>query len=59
MKLDLDTLQLSIVLLLPIVMVACGKGRPSGNHSGKAGSDQLQLADTLEKSLFDFVIEPV
>jgi mannobiose 2-epimerase len=51
-------LPFTILFVIPVIFVACGTGSPSGNHSGKSGSDQLLLADTLERSLFDFIIQP-
>ncbi len=48
----------SIVMLLQIILSACGTGSNSGNHTGHDLSDRALLADTLEKSLFEFIIEP-
>jgi len=48
----------SVILLLTVISIACGTGCGTGNHSGTASSDQAILADSLEKSLFEFIIEP-
>ncbi|MCK4855048.1 MAG: hypothetical protein KAT31_12315, partial [Bacteroidales bacterium] len=51
-------LPVSILILIPIISIACGTGGSPGNHSGKALSDQTLLADTMENSLSEFIIEP-
>ncbi|MEE9463907.1 MAG: AGE family epimerase/isomerase [Bacteroidales bacterium] len=48
----------SILILIPIISIACGTGSGTENHSGKSLSDQTLLADTLENSLSEFIIEP-
>ncbi|KPL14474.1 MAG: hypothetical protein AMS26_10570 [Bacteroides sp. SM23_62] len=40
------------------MLSACGSGSRPGNHSGQDLSDQALLADTLENSLFEFIIDP-
>ena len=58
MKIRKPNLPVSIVILIQIIFTACGTGSGTGNHSGKALSNQTLLADTLELSLFEFIIDP-
>ena len=51
-------LSISIIILLLILSNACGTGSGTENQSGKTLSDQTSLADSLEASLFEFIIEP-
>lgn len=49
-------LPVSINILIIILLTACGPG--STDHSGKSSAAHSLLADTLERSLFEYIIEP-
>ena len=48
----------SITALTLIVVFACGSGNRSDNHPENTISENTLLAHELEKSLFDFIIDP-
>ena len=47
-----------IIAILTLLFTACGSSGSQKDHSGQTSSDQALLADTLESSLFDFIIDP-
>ena len=49
---------LSIVALTLTIAFACGSGNRSENHQANFPSEQTLLAEELEKSLFEFIIDP-
>ncbi len=57
MRIRKNDLLFSILMLTQMIFSACTGGRP-GNTSGQDLSDQALLADTLERSLFEYTIEP-
>jgi mannobiose 2-epimerase len=58
MKFRKSNLPVFIVVLLQIIFTACGTGGTPGEQSRPTSFDQTLLADTLEMSLFEFIIEP-
>lgn len=53
-----SNLSVFIVVLIQVMFTACGSGSNPGVLSGQTTSDETLLADTLENSLFEFIIEP-
>ena len=58
MKIRNFSLTVSVVILITMLSAACGSGSGTNHPSGQASSDQILLADTLEKSLFEYIINP-
>ncbi|MCK4853265.1 MAG: AGE family epimerase/isomerase [Bacteroidales bacterium] len=53
-----SNLPVLIVILTQTVLTACGTSSSSGDHPVHVPPDQTLLADKLEKSLFEYIIDP-
>lgn len=58
MAIRISNLPVFFVVFLQVILTTCGTGGGPGDHSGQTSSEQTLLADTLETSLFEFIIEP-
>jgi len=53
-----SNLPVSIVIITQFILAACDGGNSSGNRTELVMPEQILLADELENSLFDFIIDP-